>query len=56
MIKVDVTYGPFSAYLFYRMQILRDTNRDVFVVVTRWGRINEIGAYQRTPFAVLEEA
>ena len=35
MNKVDVSYGPFSAYVFYRMQILHDKNRDVYVVFTR---------------------
>jgi ankyrin repeat protein/predicted DNA-binding WGR domain protein len=56
MTKVDVMYGPYSAYNFYRMQLLQDTNRDVYVVFTRWGRIGETGAFQRTPFANLDEA
>lgn len=51
MVRVDLAYGPYSAYLFYRMQLLRDKNRDVFVVFTRWGRIGETGAFQRTPFS-----
>lgn len=55
MVRVDLAYGPFSAYLFYRMQLLRDKNRDVYVLFTRWGRIGETGAYQRTPFSTREE-
>lgn len=55
MVRVDLAYGPFSAYLFYRMQLLRDRNRDVYVLFTRWGRIGETGAYQRTPFSTREE-
>lgn len=45
MVRVDLQYGPYSAYLFYRMQLLHDMNRDVYVVFTRWGRIGETGAY-----------
>lgn len=45
MVRVDLSYGPYSAYLFYRMQLLHDINRDVFVVFTRWGRIGESGAF-----------
>ena len=56
MTKVDISYGPFSAYVFYRMQLLHDTNRDVYVLFTRWGRIGEIGAFQRTPFSNRDEA
>lgn len=56
MTKVDLSYGPYSAYVFYRMQVLVDTNRDVYVLYTRWGRIGEVGASQRTPFADKEEA
>ena len=55
MTKVDVSKGPYSAYTFYRMQMLHDTNRNVFVLFTRWGRIGEIGAYQRTPFSEYDE-
>ena len=56
MCRVDVSHGPFSAYLFYRMQLLEDTNRGVYVVYTRWGRIGEDGANQRTPFGDLPSA
>jgi len=56
MVRVDLAYGPYSAYLFYRMQLLRDRNRDVYVVFTRWGRIGEAGAFQRTPFSTREAA
>ena len=56
MTKVDLSYGPYSAYVFYRMQLLIDTNRDVYILYTRWGRIGEVGASQRTPFSVKDEA
>lgn len=56
MTKVDLSHGPYSAYVFYRMQLLEDTNRNVYVLFTRWGRIGETGAFQRTPFADRDEA
>jgi ankyrin repeat protein/predicted DNA-binding WGR domain protein len=56
MVKVDVQYGPYGQFLFYRMQLLHDRNRDVYVVFTRWGRVGESGMYQRTPFSDRQEA
>jgi hypothetical protein len=41
--KVDLKNGIYGDYLFYRMQLLYDSNRDLYVVFTRWGRIGEIG-------------
>ena len=38
------------------MQLLHDSNRDLYVVFTRWGRIGEQGMNQRTPFNSSEEA
>ena len=38
------------------MQLLYDSNRDLYVVFTRWGRIGETGMNQRTPFNNSEEA
>lgn len=56
MTRVDVRMGGFSLYLFYRMQIVHEKNRDVYVLVTRWGRIGEVGSFQQTPFASKELA
>lgn len=36
--------------------MLYDTNRDLYVVFTRYGRIGEDGMNQRTPFTKIEEA
>jgi predicted DNA-binding WGR domain protein len=36
--------------------VLYDSNRDLFLVFTRWGRIGESGMNQRTPFGNAEEA
>lgn len=54
--KVDLKNGIYGDYVFYKMQVLYDTNRDLFVVFTRWGRIGEDGMNQRSPFGNAEEA
>jgi predicted DNA-binding WGR domain protein len=54
--KVDLKNGIYGDYVFYKMQMLFDSNRDLYVVFTRWGRIGEVGMNQRTPFNNLEEA
>ena len=56
MTKVDLKNGPYGDYVFYKMQILFDSNRELYIVVTRYGRIGEHGMHQRTPFNDLEEA
>lgn len=54
--KVDLKNGIYGDYVFYKMQVLYDTNRDLYVVFTRWGRIGENGMNQRTPFGNADEA
>ena len=54
--KVRVGRNIFGEYLFYKMQIILDKLKDVFILWNRWGRIGEDGAYQRTPFINLAEA
>jgi ankyrin repeat protein/predicted DNA-binding WGR domain protein len=56
MIKVDISHGYYSGNTFYKMQILREKVRDVYVVFTRWGRVGTPGQYQQTPFSTVEEA
>ena len=41
--KVDLRNGIYGDYVFYKMQLLHDSVRDLFVVFTRWGRIGEQG-------------
>ena len=41
--KVDLKNGIYGDYVFYKMQLLFDSNRDLYVVFTRWGRIGEPG-------------
>ena len=54
--KVDLKNGIYGDYVFYKMQLLYDSNRDLYIVFTRWGRIGETGMNQRTPFNDVEEA
>lgn len=54
--KVDLKNGMHGCYVFYKMQLLHDRIRDLYVVFTRYGRIGEDGMNQRTPFNSIDEA
>jgi ankyrin repeat protein/predicted DNA-binding WGR domain protein len=56
MVKVDISMGYYSGNTFYKMQILREKVRDVYILFTRWGRVGTDGQYQQTPFSKVEEA
>lgn len=56
MTKVDLRNGIYGDYVFYKMQLLYDKIRDLYVVFTRYGRIGEDGMNQRTPFNSIDEA
>jgi ankyrin repeat protein/predicted DNA-binding WGR domain protein len=56
MVKVDISYGYYSGNTFYKMQILRERVRDVYILFTRWGRVGTSGQFQQTPFSSLAEA
>jgi ankyrin repeat protein/predicted DNA-binding WGR domain protein len=56
MTKVDIKKGQFGGNVFYRMQLLHETNRDVYIVFTRYGRIGDSGQHQLTSFSKREEA
>ena len=45
-----------DTYNFYKMQVLRDTEKDLPILFTCWGRIGDEGQYQRTPFGTVAEA
>ena len=49
-------FQPGGDYLFYRMQLVLDRSRDLAILLTRWGRIGEEGAFQKTPFSSHDEA
>lgn len=56
MVKVEISYGYYSGNTFYKMQILREKVRDIYIVFTRWGRVGTDGQYQQTPFSKIEDA
>ena len=56
MTKVDLTNGPFGDFVFYKIQMIYDSNRELYIVLTRYGLIGEHGVNQRTPFNDVEEA
>ena len=55
MTKVDIGKGGYGEYLFYRMQVLHDKNRDNYILFTKWGRIGDRGMHQETPYPSKEE-
>ncbi|TRY73067.1 hypothetical protein TCAL_13884 [Tigriopus californicus] len=58
MTKIDVSFGAWGLYNFYRMQIWKDKYKDLWVLFTNWGRIGDYrgGQYQNTPFGTADKA
>ena len=56
--KVDVGFGAFGLYNFYRIQVWKETHKPLWVLFTNWGRIGSWGhgQYQNTPFSTAAEA
>ena len=50
--------GPFGYGLFnyYKMQVIHQAGKDLYLLTTRWGRFGDEGKFQRTPFQSKEEA
>ncbi|XP_067142710.1 poly [ADP-ribose] polymerase tankyrase-like isoform X2 [Centruroides vittatus] len=56
MIKVDLNYGNYGLYNFYKMQLIHQKAKDLVILFTRWGRVGDSGQYQKTPFRITDEA
>eukprot|EP00743_Colponemidia_sp_Colp-15_P005554 GILK01005975.1.p1 GENE.GILK01005975.1~~GILK01005975.1.p1 ORF type:complete len:563 (+),score=114.38 GILK01005975.1:1076-2764(+) len=56
MTKVDVSKGAYGENMFYKMQVIRDVRKDLYILWTRWGRIGDQGNHQRTPFNSQDDA
>jgi ankyrin repeat protein/predicted DNA-binding WGR domain protein len=56
LIKVEIKYGHYSENVYYVMQICRDQTRNIYLLLTNWGRVGTSGQYQQTPFFTLDEA
>lgn len=55
--KVDIAYGTFGMYNFYKMQLLKQCRgKELIILFTRWGRVGDEGQFQRTPFPSVEDA
>jgi predicted DNA-binding WGR domain protein len=56
LIKIDVSYGVYGFYNFYRMQIIKHKSKNnLYFLFTRWGRIGDDGQHQLTPYSTLDE-
>lgn len=56
--KVDVSFGAWGLYNFYRAQIWKEQHKDLYVLFTNWGRIQSWGSgqFQNTPYSTPQEA
>ncbi|CAI2353658.1 unnamed protein product [Caenorhabditis sp. 36 PRJEB53466] len=55
--KTDLNYGRYGFHNFYRMQIIKRRDADLYILFTNWGRIGDgIGEFQTTPFNSIELA
>lgn len=45
MTKVDLRNGPYGDYVFYKLQMIFDSNRELYIVVTRYGSIGTHGVH-----------
>lgn len=53
---VDIGYGIYGLYNYYKLQLAKHTERNLIVILSRWGRVGDEGQHQITPFPNLEEA
>eukprot|EP01113_Clastostelium_recurvatum_P006675 TRINITY_DN13043_c0_g1_i1.p1 TRINITY_DN13043_c0_g1~~TRINITY_DN13043_c0_g1_i1.p1 ORF type:complete len:161 (-),score=47.88 TRINITY_DN13043_c0_g1_i1:41-523(-) len=54
--EVNVKHGTYGKNNFYKMQVIRDTVKDMFILWTRWGRVGDDGQHQQTPYPSAKEA
>ncbi|PAV71348.1 hypothetical protein WR25_17675 [Diploscapter pachys] len=51
----DLNFGRYGFHNFYRMQLIKRRDTDLWILFTNWGRIGQgEGEYQITPFSSLE--
>ncbi|KAG8179654.1 hypothetical protein JTE90_017793 [Oedothorax gibbosus] len=56
MTVVDLNYGAYGIYNFYKMQVIKHKGKDLFILFTCWGRVGDTGQHQKTPYSTLAEA
>ena len=56
MTKVDIGYGTYGLYNFYKMQLVKQPRgKELVVLFTQWARVGDTGQFQKTPFTSEEE-
>ncbi|GFR16104.1 poly polymerase tankyrase [Trichonephila clavata] len=56
MTVVDLNYGAYGIYNFYKMQVIKHIEKDLFILFTCWGRVGDTGQHQKTPYNTQAEA
>lgn len=54
--KTSITQGAAGYNNFYIMQIIHNTQQDLYVLFNCWGVVGESGEFQRTPYSDAHEA
>jgi len=56
MMKVDIKQGKYGNNMFYKMQVLYNHVKNIYMLWNKWGRVGEVGSYQQTPYESAEAA
>ena len=56
LVKVDLPKTMYSTNVYYKMQLLFDSQKNLFILFTNWGRVGVPGQHQQTPYFKLVEA
>ena len=51
--KIDIKARSHGLYNFYKLQLIRNKGKDIYLLLTKWGRIGDTGQHQETPFPTL---
>ncbi|EPB74756.1 WGR domain protein [Ancylostoma ceylanicum] len=55
--KTDLNYGRYGFHNFYRIELMKRRDTDLWILFTNWGRIGQgVGEYQTTPFNSVDAA
>lgn len=56
MTVVDLNYGAYGIYNFYKMQVIKHKEKELYILFTCWGRVGDTGQHQKTPYNNQAEA
>ncbi|EYC44087.1 hypothetical protein Y032_0472g2060 [Ancylostoma ceylanicum] len=55
--KTDLNYGSYGFHNFYRIELMKRRDTNLWILFTNWGRIGQgVGEYQTTPFNSVDAA